>query len=94
MMMTIPHLRSHCWHRTVAVTPTCANLITFAHIAAGRTDPVLYTRYLSDHTEGLIALIGEPGSHVAVAASDGAMARADAIVGRFVRWFGKKKRLH
>ncbi|MYA59250.1 MAG: DNA polymerase III subunit alpha [Chloroflexi bacterium] len=66
------------------------NLITFAHIAAGRTDPVLYTRYLSDHTEGLIALIGEPGSHVAVAASDGAMARADAIVGRFVRWFGKK----
>ena len=44
------------------------NLITFAHIAAERTDPVLYTRYLPGRTDGLIALIGEPGSHVATAA--------------------------
>ncbi len=66
------------------------NLITFAHIAAGRTDPILYTRYLPDRTDGLIALIGEPDSQVAVAASDGAMTRADAIVRKFVRWFGKE----
>ena len=66
------------------------NLITFAHIAAGRTDPVLYTRYLLGRTDGLIALIGEPGSQIAVAASDGAITRNDAMVGKFVRWFGKE----
>ena len=61
------------------------NLITFA-IAAGRTDPVLYTRYLPDRTDGLIALIGE--SQIAWP-FDGET-RADAMVRRFVRWFGKE----
>ena len=64
------------------------NLITFAHIAAGRTDPVLYTRYLPGRTDGLIALIGEPGSHIATAASEGAITRTDAMVERFIGWFG------
>ena len=66
------------------------NLITFAHIAAGRTDPVLYTRYLPGRTDGLIALIGEPGSRIADAASDGAMTRADAMVEKFIGWFGQE----
>ena len=66
------------------------NLITFAHIAAGRTDPILYTRYLPSRTDGLIALIGEPGSHIANAASDGAMTLGDAMVERFIGWFGKE----
>ncbi|MXX93220.1 MAG: DNA polymerase III subunit alpha [Chloroflexi bacterium] len=55
------------------------NLITFAHIAAGRIDPVLYTRYLQGRTDGIIALIGEPGSHI-----------ADAMIERFIDWFGKE----
>ena len=55
------------------------NLITFAHIAAGRIDPVLYTRYLQGRTDGLIALIGEPGSHI-----------TDAVIERFMGWFGKE----
>ena len=66
------------------------NLITFAHIASGRTDPVLYTRYLPGRTDGLIALIGEPDSRIADAASDGAMTRADAMVESFIGWFGQE----
>ena len=66
------------------------NLITFAHIAAGRTDPILYTRYLPGRTDGLIALIGEPSSRIADAASDGAMTLGDAMVERFIGWFGKE----
>ena len=66
------------------------NLITFAHIAAGRIDPILYTRYLQGRTNGLIALIGEPGSQIADAATDGSMTRADAMIKRFIGWFGKE----
>ncbi len=55
------------------------NLITFAHIAAGRIDPVLYTRYLQGRANGIIALIGEPGSHI-----------TDAMIERFIGWFGKE----
>ena len=55
------------------------NLITFAHIAAGRIDPVLYTRYLQGRTDGIIALIGEPGSRI-----------TDAMIQRFIGWFGKE----
>ncbi len=66
------------------------NLITFAHIAADRTNPILYARYIPGRTDGLIALIGEPDSRIAVAASDGAMTLADSIVERFVEWFGRE----
>ncbi len=64
------------------------NLISFAHIGSERTDPILRPRYIEGRTEGLIALIGEPGSNLATAASDGTMAKADDIVNRFIRWFG------
>ena len=66
------------------------NLVTFAHVAEGRTDPVLHARYLPGRTDGLIALIGEPGSSIADYATDAAMTRADAMVNRFVNWFGKQ----
>ena len=66
------------------------NLITFAHIAAERTDPVLYSRYLPGRTDGLIVLFGEPGSRIADAATTGAMTRADAMIERFIGWFGNQ----
>jgi len=66
------------------------NLTTFAHIVGGRIDPVLNTRHLQGRTDGLIALIGEPGSRIADAAADGSMTRADAMIERFVGWFGRE----
>ena len=64
------------------------NLITFAHIANGREEPVLASRYLQDRTDGIIALIGEPGSTIAQLATDGAISRADEIAQRFIHRFG------
>ncbi len=66
------------------------NLISFAHVGAGRIDPVLSSRHLHNRTNGLIALIGEPESRIAEIALDDTISRADENVQRFIGWFGKE----
>ena len=64
------------------------NLITFAHIAAEeRTEPVLYSRYLPDRTEGIIVLVGAPESRIASLTAAGSLGEAELDLLQLTEWF-------
>ena len=63
-------------------------LVSLAHVAGSRTEPVLDARFLESHADGLIVLLGAPYGVLARLVQDGEWAKAQAMVERSRGWFG------
>ena len=66
-------------------------LVSLAHVTAGRTEPVLDARFLEAHANGLIVLLGAPGSSLARLIDSGERAEAQSLVERHRGRFGRSQ---
>ena len=62
-------------------------LVSLAYVTGGRTDPTLDGRFLETHADGLIVLLGAPGSVLADLIQPGNRAEAQALVNRYRGYF-------
>ena len=63
-------------------------LISLAHLTGGRTEPALDEGFLESHADGLMVLLGAPGSALAGLIAGGDWSAAHALTERYQRWFG------
>lgn len=64
-----------------------SRLISLAHMTGGRTDPVLDGRFMESHANGLIVLLGAPGSTLAALIQGGDHAAACSLTERYCQRF-------
>ena len=64
-------------------------LVSLAYVTGGRTDPALDGRFLETHADGLIVLLGAPGSVLAGLIQGGNLTDALDLVKRYLDWFGQ-----